>query len=166
MGATGATANPPKSDDKYAQKSVQLVRGSSFLSDFLQNPYFKLKYLEISSCGGNTELILESFLESCKSLEKLKCDGLQDQNGSPINYGMKSQKLANILNNLFIQNGQTLQVCKIGEIFQLAIFFTKTVLQFLSLFSQKVPEIEFGHHFLSIKNCCYIPILSASQIFV
>ena len=36
----GATANPPKSDDKYAQKSVQLVRGSSFRSDFLQNPFF------------------------------------------------------------------------------------------------------------------------------
>ena len=39
--ALGATANPPKSDDKYAQKSVQLVRGSSFRSDFLQNPYFR-----------------------------------------------------------------------------------------------------------------------------
>ena len=38
-----ATANPPKSDDKYAQKSVQLVRGSSFRSDFLQNPYFKTR---------------------------------------------------------------------------------------------------------------------------
>ena len=38
--AVGATANPPKSDDKYAQKSVQLVRGSSFQSDFLQNLYF------------------------------------------------------------------------------------------------------------------------------
>ena len=38
MGATGATANQPKSDDKYAQKSV---RGSSFRSDLLQNPYFK-----------------------------------------------------------------------------------------------------------------------------
>ena len=35
-----ATANPPKSDDKYAQKSVQVVRVSSFPSDFLQNPYF------------------------------------------------------------------------------------------------------------------------------
>jgi hypothetical protein len=35
-----ATTNPPKSDDKYAQKSVQLVRVSSFRSDFLQNPYF------------------------------------------------------------------------------------------------------------------------------
>jgi hypothetical protein len=37
-----ATANPPKSDDKYAQKSVQLVRVSSFRSDFLQNPYFRI----------------------------------------------------------------------------------------------------------------------------
>jgi hypothetical protein len=38
VGATAiplsATANPPKSDNKYAQKSVQLVRGSSFRSDF------------------------------------------------------------------------------------------------------------------------------------
>ena len=41
-----ATANPPKSDDKYPQKSVQLVRGSSFQSDFLQNPYFKPVCLE------------------------------------------------------------------------------------------------------------------------
>ena len=37
----GATANPPKSDDKYVQKSVQLVRGSSFRNNFLQNPYFR-----------------------------------------------------------------------------------------------------------------------------
>ena len=37
----GATANTPKSDDKYALKVFQLVRGSSFRSDFLQNPYFK-----------------------------------------------------------------------------------------------------------------------------
>ena len=29
-------------DEKYAQKSVQLVRGSSFRSDFLQNPYFSI----------------------------------------------------------------------------------------------------------------------------
>jgi hypothetical protein len=36
----GATANPPKSDEKYAQKSVQLVRVSSLRSDFLQKPYF------------------------------------------------------------------------------------------------------------------------------
>ena len=36
----GGTANPPKSDDKYSQKSVQLVRGSSLRYDFLQNPYF------------------------------------------------------------------------------------------------------------------------------
>ena len=50
-------------------------------------------------------MILESFLESCKSLEKLALrDGLQDLNG------MKSQKFANILSNLFTQNCQTLQV--------------------------------------------------------
>ena len=30
----------PKSDDKYAQKSVQMVRGSSLRSNFIQNPYF------------------------------------------------------------------------------------------------------------------------------
>ena len=43
VGATGATANPPKSDDKYVEKSVQLVRGSSFRNDLLQNPYFSKK---------------------------------------------------------------------------------------------------------------------------
>ena len=37
----GLLLHPPKSDEKYAQKSVQLVRGSSFQSDFLQNPYFR-----------------------------------------------------------------------------------------------------------------------------
>ena len=40
MGLLGAIANPPKSDDKYVEKSVQLVRGSSFRNDLLQNPYF------------------------------------------------------------------------------------------------------------------------------
>ena len=30
-------------DDKYVEKSVQLVRGSSFPNDLLQNPYFKDK---------------------------------------------------------------------------------------------------------------------------
>ena len=34
-------ANPPKSHDKYVEKSVQLVRGSSFRNDLLQNPYFR-----------------------------------------------------------------------------------------------------------------------------
>ena len=28
-------------DNKYVEKSIQLVRGSSFRSDFLQNPYFR-----------------------------------------------------------------------------------------------------------------------------
>jgi hypothetical protein len=41
IAGAGVTANPPKSDDKYAQKSVQLVRVSSFQSDLLQNPYFR-----------------------------------------------------------------------------------------------------------------------------
>jgi hypothetical protein len=51
VGATanplGSTANPPKSDAKYAQKSVQLVRGSSFRSDFLQNPYFNTNVFDL-----------------------------------------------------------------------------------------------------------------------
>ena len=29
-------------DDKYIEKSVQLVRGSSFRNDLLQNPYFRV----------------------------------------------------------------------------------------------------------------------------
>ena len=40
VGLLGAIANPPKSDDKHVEKSVQLVRGSSFRNDLLQNPYF------------------------------------------------------------------------------------------------------------------------------
>ena len=31
-------------DDKYVEKSVQLVRGSSFRNDLLQNPYFSGKF--------------------------------------------------------------------------------------------------------------------------
>ena len=31
-------------DDKYVEKSVQLVRGSSFWNDLLQNPYFNNKF--------------------------------------------------------------------------------------------------------------------------
>ena len=33
----GATANPPKSDDSYAQ----LTRGAFIMNDFLQNPHFR-----------------------------------------------------------------------------------------------------------------------------
>ena len=40
-----AIANPPKSDDKYVEKSVQLVKGSSFRNDLLQNPYFSQSYI-------------------------------------------------------------------------------------------------------------------------
>ena len=42
------------SDDKYAQKSVQLVRGSSFRSDFLQNPYFRMAYFFYVVCSKQT----------------------------------------------------------------------------------------------------------------
>ena len=34
----------------YAQKSVQLVRGSSFRSDFLQNPYFNKESVYLDVC--------------------------------------------------------------------------------------------------------------------
>ena len=45
-----AIANPPKSDDKYVEKSVQLVRGSFSRNDLLHNPYFRLRKL---FKGGN-----------------------------------------------------------------------------------------------------------------
>ena len=33
-------------DDKYVEKSVQLVRGSSFRNDLLQSPYFNRTFEE------------------------------------------------------------------------------------------------------------------------
>ena len=36
----GATANPPKSDDRYAH----LTRGALIINDFLQNPDFRHTY--------------------------------------------------------------------------------------------------------------------------
>ena len=56
----GATANPPKIDDKYAQKSVQLVRGSSFRSDFLQNPFHKRLLVGSDSRKNLTRVLLVS----------------------------------------------------------------------------------------------------------
>ena len=41
-------ANPPKSDDKYVERSVQLVRGSYFRKDLLQNPYFSKYKMEFT----------------------------------------------------------------------------------------------------------------------
>ena len=38
-------------DDKYVEKSVQLVRGSSFQNDLLQNPYFGYLLQNLSSVG-------------------------------------------------------------------------------------------------------------------
>ena len=60
LSPVGLLLHPPKSDDKYAQKSVQLVRGSSFRSEFLQNPYFsnvahrhcRLSFLIYQNLGG------------------------------------------------------------------------------------------------------------------
>ena len=130
----------------------------------LNNPS-KLKYLDISSCGGNTELILESFLESCKSLEKLALrDGLQDLNGLPINYGMKSQKFANILNNLFTQNCQTLQV-KLVKYFNYQFFAPKLTPIPFTFFPKKGSKLNLDTTFIN-KRILLLPLLSASEILV
>ena len=52
--------HPPKSDDKYAQK---LVRGSSFRSDFIQNPYFKSTFqpMYICKCASTFTIFLKIF---------------------------------------------------------------------------------------------------------
>ena len=44
----GATANPPKSDDRY----VQLTRGAFIINDVLQNPHFKK---QPNFCSGQKE---------------------------------------------------------------------------------------------------------------
>ena len=45
-------------DDKYVEKSVQLVRGSSFLNDLLQNPYFnQITYSSSSTPHSETVLM-------------------------------------------------------------------------------------------------------------
>ena len=49
-----ATANPPKSDGKYAQKSVQLVRGSSLRNELLLNPYFSKTLLFLRLKADNS----------------------------------------------------------------------------------------------------------------
>ena len=36
-----ATANPPKSDDRYAQ----LTRGAFIINDLLQNPHFRYDFI-------------------------------------------------------------------------------------------------------------------------
>ena len=61
FGKMGAIANQPKNDDKYAKKSVQLVRGSSFRSEFLQNPYFKLPDMDLA---GSVQKLNPHFLMS------------------------------------------------------------------------------------------------------
>jgi hypothetical protein len=41
-------------DDNYVEKSVQLVRGSSFQNDLLQNPYFS-KYSDVLNQNINPQ---------------------------------------------------------------------------------------------------------------
>ena len=65
----GATANPPKSNDRYAQESVQLVRGSSLQSDFLQNPYFSVVKMQQHRTNRNAHL--ERISTHCEILNEL-----------------------------------------------------------------------------------------------
>ena len=59
----GATANPLKTDDKYAVNCVQLVRVSSFQSDFLQNPYFSKPFVEQDVPGiNNSDVGFKAFI--------------------------------------------------------------------------------------------------------
>ena len=53
----GLLLQPTKSDNEYAQKNVQLVRGSSFRSDFLQNPYFN----KLASSAERSEEAMENW---------------------------------------------------------------------------------------------------------
>ena len=54
---------PPKSDDKCAQKNVQLVRGSSFGSDFLQYTYFiKVRWHSLDILYKMFQILIKFFL--------------------------------------------------------------------------------------------------------
>ena len=52
-----ATANPPKSDDRYAQ----LTRGAFIINDFLQNPHFRT-YFNVKTVQ---KLLLLNVIFSC-----------------------------------------------------------------------------------------------------
>ena len=56
----GATANPPKSDDRYDQ----LTRGAFMINDSLQNPHFNKPKLIKSDC--HTQRIGQSNLKDLK----------------------------------------------------------------------------------------------------
>ena len=49
-------------DDKYVEKSVQLIRGSSFRNDLLQNPYFKVIGASLYNAQNNTLISPKSVL--------------------------------------------------------------------------------------------------------
>ena len=59
MPPLGLPLHPPKSDEKHAQKSVQLVRGSSFRNDLLQNPYFSFIH-GANAIDGISQICVES----------------------------------------------------------------------------------------------------------
>ena len=67
----GAISNPPKSDDKYFERSVELVRGWSFRKALLQNSYFRT----------NTNFWLVLFQKFEEAL-KLKKEAKKKQKGS------------------------------------------------------------------------------------
>ena len=49
-------------DDKYVENSVELVRGSSFRNDLLQNPYFKVIGASLYNAQNNTLISPKSVL--------------------------------------------------------------------------------------------------------
>ena len=84
----------------------------------LKNPS-KLKYLDITACRGNTENVLESFLESCIYLEKFALrESLKDSNGCKMNWKV----MARMISQLCFQNGQTLQVISNVYSFDYGVF--------------------------------------------
>ena len=53
-------------DDKYVEKSVQLVRGSSFRNDLLQNPYFNKQFSKFVDAPILTQLLIDICIERTK----------------------------------------------------------------------------------------------------
>ena len=71
----GAIANPPKSDGKYVEKSVQVVRGSSFRNDLLQSPYFNcLDSQFFISLIRYHEHEVDDDVVTCETVQDEKCE--------------------------------------------------------------------------------------------
>ena len=82
-------------DDKYVEKSVQPVRGSSFRNDLLQNPYFKV----------NDDLI-EKIDKLMKEVEKYKSSNQEDSG----DVNSKLDKVLNVLNENADESPPTFQI--------------------------------------------------------